>query len=317
MKIQYYKFEKEQVNRIEEQVPASQWKEKLDWVTIKVADRTDLHSLLSELKISKEKREFIIHPDLYPLPVIESDIILQHIVVSSESDFYIPDYFTIIIMEDLIIGILPDPTSIYNEFTLSNKLRENYNDLRFYFLSMMVGDIIAMNIKNLTIARNRLREMEDKLMTEPEQLRSNEVMSTRSKMGHLADIVEDQHVAFGIMSTYFISNKFKNDIDKFNMLISRLEEINRMMSRLEEKAESLRIQFMLIQQEESTRKINILTIMQVIFVPMTFIAGVYGMNFANMPELNMKYAYFVIWGIFVFIAGTLLYFFKKNGWFDL
>jgi magnesium transporter len=180
----------------------------------------------------------------------------------------------------------------------------------------MVGDIIATNIQNLTKARNRLRTMEETLMEEPEQLHSNEVLSTRSEMARFADIVEDQHVGFGIMSTFFISNKHKSDIDKFNALISRFEEINRMMLRLEEKSESLRVQFMLIQQEESARKINVLTIMQVIFVPLTFIAGVYGMNFANMPELNMKYAYFAVWAVFILLASILLYFFKRNGWFD-
>jgi len=73
---------------------------------------------------------------------------------------------------------------------------------------------------------------------------------------------------------------------------------------------------MLIHQEESARKINILTIVQAIFVPLTFLAGIYGMNFSYMPELNWKYAYFVVWGIFVLLSSVLLYFFKKNRWFD-
>jgi magnesium transporter len=85
---------------------------------------------------------------------------------------------------------------------------------------------------------------------------------------------------------------------------------------LEEKAESFTTQFMLIHQEESAHKINILTILQAIFIPLTFIAGVYGMNFKYMPELDFQYSYFVILGVFVVLAGSLLIFFKKNGWFD-
>jgi hypothetical protein len=40
----------------------------------------------------------------------------------------------------------------------------------------------------------------------------------------------------------------------------------------------------------------VLTIFSVVFIPITFLAGVYGMNFDNMPELHTKYGYFVLWG---------------------
>jgi len=73
---------------------------------------------------------------------------------------------------------------------------------------------------------------------------------------------------------------------------------------------------MLIQQEKSTRKINLLTIIQAIFVPLTFIAGIYGMNFINMPELQWEYGYFYTLFLFAAIATVSLYFFYKKGWFD-
>jgi magnesium transporter len=58
-----------------------------------------------------------------------------------------------------------------------------------------------------------------------------------------------------------------------------------------------------------------LTVMSSIFIPLTFIAGVYGMNFEYMPELKMKSGYFVCWGIMVTIAVSLCFFFWRRGWF--
>jgi magnesium transporter len=58
-----------------------------------------------------------------------------------------------------------------------------------------------------------------------------------------------------------------------------------------------------------------LTIFASIFIPLTFIAGIYGMNFTNMPELNWKYGYFAMWGIMISVAGVMLYNFKRNKWF--
>jgi magnesium transporter len=60
--------------------------------------------------------------------------------------------------------------------------------------------------------------------------------------------------------------------------------------------------------------INRLTIISLIFLPITFIAGVYGMNFNYMPELNWKYSYFVLWIVVLLIVSSLLLLFKLRKW---
>ncbi|KFI19633.1 magnesium transporter [Nitrosococcus oceani C-27] len=67
---------------------------------------------------------------------------------------------------------------------------------------------------------------------------------------------------------------------------------------------------------------RILTIIATIFIPLTFIAGVYGMNFGNdsnspwaMPELHWYYGYPLIWLVMIAVAVLLLIFFKHRGWF--
>ncbi|WP_338079028.1 magnesium/cobalt transporter CorA [Anoxybacteroides rupiense] len=58
-----------------------------------------------------------------------------------------------------------------------------------------------------------------------------------------------------------------------------------------------------------------LTVITTIFMPLTFIAGVYGMNFDNMPELHWKYGYFAVLGVMALIAVAMFFLFKKKGWF--
>ncbi|MFO7648666.1 MULTISPECIES: magnesium transporter CorA family protein [Halomonas] len=60
---------------------------------------------------------------------------------------------------------------------------------------------------------------------------------------------------------------------------------------------------------------RILTVITAIFVPLTFIAGLYGMNFEHMPELGYRYAYFVVLGIMLGIGLTLVWLFRRKGWF--
>ena len=59
---------------------------------------------------------------------------------------------------------------------------------------------------------------------------------------------------------------------------------------------------------------KVLTIIATIFMPLTFIAGVYGMNFKYMPELEWPWGYFMIWGIMLIIAVSMIVFFRKRKW---
>ena len=58
-----------------------------------------------------------------------------------------------------------------------------------------------------------------------------------------------------------------------------------------------------------------LTITATIFIPLTFIAGIYGMNFKYMPELEWEYGYLAVWALIVCVVGVMFYFFKKKNWF--
>jgi magnesium transporter len=59
---------------------------------------------------------------------------------------------------------------------------------------------------------------------------------------------------------------------------------------------------------------KVLTIFSAIMLPLTFIAGVYGMNFDNMPELRSRYGYYAVWGIMIAVAVGMLGFFWRRGW---
>ena len=60
---------------------------------------------------------------------------------------------------------------------------------------------------------------------------------------------------------------------------------------------------------------KVLTVISTIFIPLTFIAGIYGMNFDNIPELHYANGYYILWGFMIFLFFGLLYFFKRKKWF--
>jgi magnesium transporter len=59
---------------------------------------------------------------------------------------------------------------------------------------------------------------------------------------------------------------------------------------------------------------KVLTIMATIFIPLTFIAGIYGMNFEYMPELKWRGGYFMVWGVMISCVVAMLIYFRRNKW---
>ena len=59
---------------------------------------------------------------------------------------------------------------------------------------------------------------------------------------------------------------------------------------------------------------KVLTVIATIFIPLTFIAGVYGMNFEAMPELKLPWAYPAVWAVMIVVAVTMLVLFRRKGW---
>lgn len=60
---------------------------------------------------------------------------------------------------------------------------------------------------------------------------------------------------------------------------------------------------------------RVLTVISTIFMPLTFIVGVYGMNFDFMPELNWKYGYYAVWGVMIMLTASMFTYFKYKKWF--
>ena len=316
MKTIYYKIKNKRIRRIDEDIDKSLWQRNLDWVDVCYSDINKVFDFLSFLPFIKDNKNFINKAEINPIPRTHNNYIIQNFIISQKDNIYKSEYFTLIILKDLIIRIIPIDNTVDIDTPETEHSISLFKDIRFYYVYKLMTEIIAKNISSLIIAKKKLHTLENKLINKPDELSSGEVMSNHTEIGQLADIIEDQHVSFSVFNTIFEEVKYENDIKWLLNRDNGFKELTRMTERLEEKAESFRFQFMMIQQEASTRKINILTIVQAVFVPLTFITGVYGMNFKYMPELDGEYSYYAVWSLFVFISVILIYFFKKDKWFE-
>ena len=78
----------------------------------------------------------------------------------------------------------------------------------------------------------------------------------------------------------------------------------------------LRVRFAANQQDRTNHRLAVLTVLSAVFLPLTLMAGIWGMNFAFMPELGYRYAYPMALGAMVAIAIGAIAYFRSRGWFD-
>jgi magnesium transporter len=102
-----------------------------------------------------------------------------------------------------------------------------------------------------------------------------------------------------------------NDIYDHLLKLSDIIESNR------EVTADVRDNYLSVNAHKMNKIMTFLTIITAVFIPLTFIVGVYGMNFDYMPELRWKYGYFIILGVMAFIGVMMLLWFKRKGWFDI
>lgn len=100
----------------------------------------------------------------------------------------------------------------------------------------------------------------------------------------------------------------------FADIYDHLMKLTDMLTTNQEITADMRDNFMSIQSNKMNSIMMTLTVITTIFMPLTFIAGIYGMNFTNMPELHWKYGYFMILGIMGILAVGMSIWFYRKGW---
>lgn len=113
------------------------------------------------------------------------------------------------------------------------------------------------------------------------------------------------------LDSTFIEEKTRN---YFRDLYDHITQVSENIEIYREMTWGLMDMYMTTISNKMNEVMKVLTIMASIFIPLTFIAGIYGMNFEFMPELQWKYSYFVLWGIMLGIFILMIYYFRKKRW---
>lgn len=165
------------------------------------------------------------------------------------------------------------------------------------------------------------RQMIDKLSNDFDQRLTadvlDDVQNLTNQVGRLQSTTEDRPILMGTLLTLKSPLLELNEVRPyFQEAINELKQLQRWLERLEGRLQGLFQHYNLSLQNSTNTRIQVLTVISAIFMPLTLIAGIYGMNFTNMPELQTPYGYFLLLGLMALIGGGLGIFFYIRGWFQ-
>jgi hypothetical protein len=135
------------------------------------------------------------------------------------------------------------------------------------------------------------------------------VLSVTEEQTHCLDMLHDIDVQCDGVN-------FTNVDGTLSMLVKTAKSNEMLGTRLERRVLGIKTAFTTHQQDKMNKRLAVLTTLSAIFMPLTFIAGVYGMNFEYLPELHYHYAYFVVLIIMFVLGAGMIVYFKFNGWFS-
>lgn len=109
---------------------------------------------------------------------------------------------------------------------------------------------------------------------------------------------------------------FKEHKLYFSDIHDHLLKLSSLIEASREITADMRDSYLSINSNRMNANMMVLTVITTIFIPLTFIAGVYGMNFEYMPELKWRYGYYIVLAVMGLLAFLMFLWFKIKGWFD-
>ncbi len=183
-----------------------------------------------------------------------------------------------------------------------------------YLLYCLVDVVVDQYYAIAETIGDQLEELEEQIFDNPSQ----ELITTNRLVRK--EILAIRKVLYPSLEAINKLNRFRPDLigqdiqRYFDDIDDHLVQILDYIDTYRELSAELKENYLSNLSFKMNQVMKLLTIITTIFIPLSFVAGVYGMNFHYMPELTWKYGYFAVWGLMVAMIITMLIYFRKKKW---
>lgn len=312
-------LEERELKTLEEIAP-SLLNNKVSWINIYGIHDVEMIDRLGEiLEIRPLFLEDLLNTDQQPVyedGETYDGFILKMLSYDARENNVNSEQITMILGENYVLTLQEQKGDVFNpvrERIRQTKRRVRLNDNDYLMYALM--DTIVDNY--LHVVESLGRQVEDlsvKVFGEHNPKLAKEIFTYKMEMNYLRKQIRPlREIMLQILrsdGSYF-QEKNKQYLRDLNDLVIQATDAIELYSNMV--SDHLNIYNTNV-SNRMNEVMKVLTIFASIFIPLTFIAGVYGMNFDHIPELGLKFGYFYFWGLIVFLTLLLLLYFKQKKW---
>lgn len=274
-----------------------------------IADTFGLHHLLVEDMLNTDqmpKYEDADNYDAFIIKMLRYDENI-HKIYDEQLTLVLGKTFVLTFQEQ--VGDVFEP--VRERIRKKGRVRLNSNDYLAYVLLDTVVDNYVVLIERLG---RIIEKLETSIFNNPDDKIAEIIYTYKTELNYFRKCIRPvKDVMIHLLrseNTYFKP-------ENINYLRDLSELVNHANSAIELYSSMLSDQLNIYNSNVSNRMnqvMKVLTIFASVFIPLTFIAGIYGMNFKYIPELNYRYSYLFFWMGVIIIGGGLFIFFKRKKW---
>lgn len=160
----------------------------------------------------------------------------------------------------------------------------------------------------------RLDAIEGEVFEDPRDALLSELTQYKSRLRNLGRVARYHYLIVSRLARADTPHFGEELVHEVNDLYEQVERTQSLADLHYHVACDLTDGYLALTSHKLNRVMQILTIITVIFVPLTFLAGIYGMNFQYMPELGSRNGYFIVLGLMIFIAAVQVVLFRRRRW---
>ncbi len=192
-----------------------------------------------------------------------------------------------------------------------SKIRQKKIDFLMYSLLDMIVDKYFIIIENMNESINL---MEEKVIHTPDQTTIQGIQNFKKDILRLKRVVFPLKEAVHYIEKIKIPMFEKESLKYLRDLSDHVHYVSDYTNSLNESINIVLEIYLSSINNRTNQVVKVLTLLTSIFIPLTFIVGIYGMNFKNMPEIDSKYGYSITWVVMIIVAIGMIFYFKKRKW---
>lgn len=229
-------------------------------------------------------------------------------ILKEELDFFVGEKFIVTFQ----LNPSKEVSQVWDEASTQNNV-EKFGSLHVFY--RILDKIVDNYFPIINSIEDKLDEIEENTYNKPMNNLLNELFDTRYMLLNLMHTVNPMRdLLYRMLNSHRLSDIIKRK-EYFSDIYDHLLKLSDMVMSNREITADIRENYLSINSHQTNNVMKFLTIMTSIFAPLTLIAGIFGMNFKNMPELSWKYGYGYSLGLMGIIGLSMFLWFKKKGWF--